>query len=75
MEQFGETFGVSAQTVSMWERGMRSPDGYREAALRKFMERLDEAERKKELDEFLRLVVGGATAFGIFWLLTQLFDE
>jgi len=75
LKEFGSTFDVSAQTVSAWERGLRRPDDYREAAIRKFDERLREAEQQKTVEQFLGLVVGGAASFGAGWLLGKLFDE
>jgi DNA-binding transcriptional regulator YiaG len=74
-EDFGQVFGVAKTTVSLWESGSRRPTDYHQAAIRQFAKKVEEAERKEELDEFVQMLVRGAAAAGVIWLLTQLFQN
>jgi transcriptional regulator with XRE-family HTH domain len=74
-EDFARTFNVSLQTVWRWETGRRTPNEWHQAAIEKFEERLDEAEREDQVPEFVKGIAGGAAAFGVGWLLAKLYDE
>lgn len=74
-EDFARTFDVALQTVWRWETGRRTPNEWHQAAIEKFEERLDEAERQNQLAEFVKGIAGGAAVFGVGWLLAKLFDE
>ena len=78
--EFGHMFAVTGSIVTLWEKGVRVPDMYKQLSMIKIKEKLDkekiglenmsiyESEKKTEIKNMLLL--GGAMAI-IIWALNK----
>lgn len=73
--EFAQTFDASPTSVYNWENGNSSPDQYREAAIRRLKERLDEMESEERRNQFIQTILGIGLAFGVAALLDELFGS
>ncbi|PKD43709.1 helix-turn-helix domain-containing protein [Rhodohalobacter barkolensis] len=75
LAEFGKHFGVTAQAVLKWERGTAQPNDFALATMIQLQERLQQAERNKQKQQFINGLRRALLTGGVIALLTYLFNK